>query len=75
MSNEIEVDGRITSWLEADVPTRMPDRVLRATFERTRKSSQHGRSRALLGSVQVNRTWAAVAGAALVVVAVFQLRL
>ena len=26
MSNEIEVDGRITSWLEADVPTRLPDR-------------------------------------------------
>src|SRR5206468_1630822 len=61
---------RISSWLEADVPTRLPDRVLHATFERTRKSSQHRSSRALLGSVQVNRTWAAVAGAALVVVAV-----
>lgn len=63
-----QLDERISRWLEAEAPIQVPDRVLRATFERTRTSRQQGGWRALLGRIQMNRSVIGVAGAALLVV-------
>ena len=63
------LDETISEWLEAEAPRQLPDRVLRATFERTRKSRQHGGWRALLKRLHINRVVPALGGAAVVVVA------
>jgi hypothetical protein len=67
MHPDDQLGDRISRWLEGEAPGQMPDRVLSATFERTRASRQHGRYRALLGRMQMNRTVLGLAGAAAVV--------
>jgi hypothetical protein len=64
-----KLDQTISKWLEAEAPTQLPDRVLRATFERTRKSRQGG-WHALLGRMHVNRFALQLSGAAVILVAV-----
>jgi hypothetical protein len=39
--NDRNLDEKISKWLEAEAPRQIPDRVLSATFERTRKTAQH----------------------------------
>jgi Tol biopolymer transport system component len=73
MTTQQQLDERISKWLEAEAPGQMPDHVFRTTFERTRKSRQHLGWRALLGRMQVNRSLAAVAGVAVVVIAIASL--
>jgi len=63
-----KLDDTISRWLEAEAPRQLSDRVLRATFERTRKSRQNRGWRALLRRLQVNKMLAAVAGVAVVAV-------
>jgi WD40-like Beta Propeller Repeat len=70
MTTQKQLDERISKWLEAEAPAHMPDHAYRTTFERTRKSKQHVGWRAFLGRMQVYRSFAAVAGVAVVVVAV-----
>jgi Tol biopolymer transport system component len=46
MTRDRSVDERISAWLLDEAPDQLPDRVLRATFDRTRASRQH---RTILG--------------------------
>lgn len=69
MPTDRQLDETISRWLEGKAPMQLPDRVLRATFERTRKTRQQGGWRALLGRMHVNRLVFALGGAAVVVVA------
>ncbi len=62
-------DETISRWLEQTAPPRLPERVLEATFERTRRTTQHVGWRALLGNRHVPRFAPALGGAAVVVVA------
>jgi Tol biopolymer transport system component len=70
MTTQEQLDPTVSRWLEADAPGQMPDHVLRATFERTRRSRQARRWRALPWSASTNRTLRAVAGVAVVVIAI-----
>jgi hypothetical protein len=67
MGTDDRLDESITSWLEQTAPARLPDRVLAATFERTRTSRQQVGWRAGLGRIHVARSVAALGGAAAVV--------
>ena len=69
MRTEKQLDQTISKWLEAEAPVQLPDRVLEATFERTRKTKQRGGWRALLGKLNLNQSVFALAGAAVVVLA------
>jgi len=69
MPTDRQLDQTISRWLEAEAPGPLPDRVLGATFERTRKVRQQGRWRALMRRMHVNRLVFALGGAAVVVVA------
>jgi hypothetical protein len=69
MPTDRQLDDRISRWLEAEAPGQMPDRVLRATFERTRKTRQQAGWQAVLGRILMNRMTLAV-GAVVAVVAV-----
>jgi len=51
-----DVERRISSWLAEEVPTRAPDRILPAAFERTRQTHQR-RFGAAWRSITMNRTW------------------
>lgn len=70
MATDRQLDERISTWLEAEAPGQMPDRVLRATFERTRKSRQRVGWRALPGKTQMPRFVTALVATAGLVVAV-----
>jgi hypothetical protein len=70
MATDRQLDERISKWLEAEAPGQMPDRVLRTTFERTRKSRQHVGWRALLGRTQMPRFVTALGATAVLIVAV-----
>ena len=71
MPTDRQLDRILGSWLEADAPGQLPDRVLRATFERTRASRQQAGWRAIPGRIQMSRTILAFAAlAAVLVVAV-----
>jgi hypothetical protein len=70
MTTDEQLDERISEWLEAEAPGRMPDRVLRATFERTRKSRQHLGWQALLARARVTRRATAFGATAVLAVAV-----
>ena len=59
----------ISTWLEQTAPPRLPERVLEATFERTRSSRQHVGWRARVGRLKLTRSVVALGGAAVVVVA------
>jgi hypothetical protein len=69
MRTDRQLDDRISRWLEAEAPTQLPDRVLRATFERTRKARQQGRWQQVLRRLQMNRMIFGLGGAAVVVLA------
>lgn len=76
MPTDRQLDEQISRWLEAEAPGRLPDRVLGATFERTRRTRQQGGWRALLGRIQMPKFVLALGGAAAaVVVAVLALNL
>lgn len=68
MPTNRQLDRTISGWLEAEAPGQLPDRVLRATFERTRRTRQQGGWRVLLGRIHMPRSVLALGGAALVVV-------
>jgi Tol biopolymer transport system component len=74
MNDEIEVDGRIRSWLEADVQG-IPGWVLEATFERTRRSRQQTGWRRIAARFQFFPSLALTAGVAVLVVAIASLGL
>jgi len=68
MPTDRQLDDTISRWLEAEAPMQLPDRVLRATFERTRKTRQQVGLRSLLRRMHVNRFVFALGGVAVVVV-------
>ena len=68
MTTQKQLDERISDWLEAEAPRKMPDRVLHATFERTRQSRQQGGWRAFLGRSSMPRFLPAMGSAAVIVV-------
>jgi hypothetical protein len=68
MPTERQLDDRISRWLEAEAPMQLPDRVLRATLERTRGTRQQGGLQAVLRRTQMNRLIFALGGAAAVLV-------
>ncbi len=51
-----DVERRVSDWLAEQTPTRAPDRILPATFERTRHARQR-RFGAAWRSISMNRTW------------------
>ena len=62
-------DELISGWLEETAPQRLPERVLSATFERTRRRRQQVGWRVRLGRPQMPRFVAALGSAAVIVVA------
>ncbi|CAN5258886.1 hypothetical protein BH24CHL7_BH24CHL7_10520 [soil metagenome] len=68
MPTNRQLDETISRWLETEAPRQVPNRVLRSTFERTRKTGQPGGWRALLGRLHVNRMMSALGGVTAVVV-------
>jgi hypothetical protein len=68
MRTDRQLDDTISRWLEAEAPTQLPDRVLRATFERTRRARQQRGWQAPFRRLQVNRMLPALAGVAAVAV-------
>jgi hypothetical protein len=71
MPTDRQLDDSISRWLEAEAPGQVPDRVLRATFERTRRTRQEASWQAVLRRLQMNRLILALGGAAAVVVVAF----
>lgn len=69
MATDERFDESISKWLEETAPAQLPERVLEATFERTRRSRQQVGWRALLGRIRLSR-FAPALGAAVVVVLV-----
>jgi len=71
MTQDRSVDERISAWLLEEAPDQLPDRVLQATFERTRASR---RRRVFLGwrfpMIRITPTAIAVGAAAILVIAV-----
>jgi hypothetical protein len=65
-----DVERRISDWLAEELPTRAPDRILPATFDRSRHTRQR-RFGAAWRSISMNRTWqlatAAVVGLLIIV--------
>ena len=51
-----DVERRISDYLAEQTPTRAPDRILPATFDRTRRTRQR-RFGAAWRSITMNRTW------------------
>jgi hypothetical protein len=66
MLTDRELGRAISGWLEAEAPPRIPDRSLRATFERTRRTRQERRIAALLRRVQMQRPTVVIGTAAAV---------
>ena len=69
MATDERFDDTISRWLEQTAPPRLPERVLEATFERTRRSRQQVGLRGLLGRIRVTRSVFALGGAVVVVMA------
>lgn len=69
MAGNERFDDSIGRWLEETAPSRLPQRVLEATFERTRRTRQDTAWRAVLGRLHVPRFAPALGGAAVVVMA------
>jgi hypothetical protein len=67
MTTDDQRDQRISVWLEAKPRAELPDRVLSATFERTRRAGQHGRWRLTLQMIGMHRATIAVGFAAVLV--------
>ena len=69
MASNNKFDETISTWLEDTAPTGLPQRVLAATFERTRRSRQQLGWRGVLGRRQMPRFVPALGAAAVVVMA------
>lgn len=69
MTSDKRTERALSTWLEQTAPPRLPERVLDATFERTRRSKQHVGWRGLLWRLRVPRIAPALGGTAVVVVA------
>jgi len=69
MAGNDRFDDSIGRWLEEAAPNRLPQRVLGATFELTRRTQQEPRWGAVLRRLQMPRFIPALGGAAIVVVA------
>lgn len=67
MPTDKQLADKIGRWLEAEAPTRLPDRVLRATFERTRTTRQQRGWRAIQRRLHVNKLVPIGIGAAAVI--------
>jgi hypothetical protein len=70
MAADRQLDEKIRSWLEADAPGQLPDRVLSATFVRTRESGQQGGWQRFRWSLTANWFGSAFAATAVVVIGV-----
>jgi hypothetical protein len=70
MATSSERNERISRWLEAEAPGRLPDRVLQSTFEQTRRSGQQAGWRALLDRLHMPRFSVVLGGAAAAVLVV-----
>lgn len=70
MGGDPRLDDAISRWLEETANARLPERVLEATFERTRASAQRTGWRARLGRDRFNRFAPALGGAVVVVGAI-----
>lgn len=70
MAGDRQLDEKISSWLEAEAPGQLPNRVFDATFERTRNSGQHVGWRRFRWSRPVTGFGSAVAATAIVLVGV-----
>jgi hypothetical protein len=69
MASNKRFDESISKWLEETAPSQLPERVLEATFERTRTSKQQVGWRALLGRIRLTRFAPALSGAVVIVLA------
>ena len=69
MGNDGQFDETVSRWMEETAPARLPERVLSATFERTRGSKQQVGWRASLGRSHMPRFLGTVGAAAVLVVA------
>ena len=69
MAGTERFDISIGKWLEETAPNGLPQRVLAATFERTRRTRQNPARRAVLGSLQMPRFLPSLGGALVVVMA------
>ena len=69
MAGNERFDDSIGRWLEETAPDRLPQRVLNATFDRTRRTRQDPVWRAVLGRLRMPRFVPALGGAAVVVMA------
>jgi hypothetical protein len=70
MAGDRQLDEKISTWLEAEAPGQLPNRVLSATFERTRESAQQGGWRRFRWSLPVNGFGTALTATAVVVIGV-----
>lgn len=75
MTDDRKLDHTIGAWLEETAPRALPEHVLTATFERTRRSRQDLSLRAVLTRHRTLRLVPAVGSAAVVVLAVLALNL
>jgi hypothetical protein len=69
MADNEHFEDSIGRWLEEAAPSRLPERVLDATFERTRRSRQGSAWRQVPGRLSMPRFVPALGGAAIVVAA------
>lgn len=69
MAGNERFDDSIGTWLQESAPDRLPQRVLAATFERTRRTRQDPDWRAILGRRQMPRIVPALGTAAAIVLA------
>ncbi len=70
MTDTRNAEDRISLWLEEDAMRHVPDRLLKATYEQTRKSRQQVGWRGFLAGLRVSNFAPALASTAVVVVAV-----
>lgn len=69
MATEERFNAALSAWFEEMGPARLPERVLDATFERTRRRGQHGGWQASLGRIRLTRSVPALGAAAVVMLA------
>jgi len=74
MTQDRTIDERIGAWLREEAPDQLPDRVLRATFERTQASRQN-RTVLERRPLTILRTSTAVVGIAALAIVAFGLAL
>ena len=63
MTTDERFDESISTWFEETAPARLPERVLDATFERTRRTRQHVGLGARLGRLRLTDPRVALGGA------------